>query len=549
MRALRSLVCLAGLVPAVTATAQTGRSMQLLAPPAIGVDCQVSVSFPSAAAGNLFAILWSGAYSGAVPLTIPGFAVSGLMRLDPLQFEIGPIGAFDASGIAAVTLPVPNDTGLLGLALDLQSVDLNFAAATIAFADNDLPLTIAGLLRDWEVIFGHSVGGHDTFRRVVADATGVYVTGNSLGFRPNDPFNPYSYEILTQRYSVTGALQWQHRYDSPGLGFDDVGVDLALAANGDLVVLGQGPGATSDQDIVLLRLDAQGAQQWVTRWNFSVSDGAVDLAIAADGSIYVLGAGAGVGIGLLKFSAAGVLQWQRLIHGGFGTDIGVGIAFDSHGNIDIGGYSVGPNVSTNFDWVAFEYDPSGNQLWNQRLVGSPTLPDYCWGMTVDLFDRVLLTGSMATSGYTLAAFADGGTPLWTTGLGVPGGAPYSMVCGDAAGNLYCASNSSVVGIDPAGAVFWQRTVLGQARAIAVDNLGHVFVTSAAIINGFNTQFLLSAFAADGSNLGTQVGGSTLVDEYAPNGLTVFGGAIYAVGAHQNPARNTDGYLARIRLLP
>lgn len=526
--------------------------MQLLAPPALGVDCRVAVTYPSAEQGNLYAVLWSGPFAGAVPFLVPGFATFGLLRLDSGQLQIGATGAFDASGTAAVALPVPDDVALLGFAFDLQSVDLDLASLSLHFADNDLALTVAGLRQDWEAIFAHTVGGHDSFRAVVANAAGVYVTGSSVGYRSWSPFNPYSYEITTHRYAVDGALLWQQRYDSAGAGFDDTGVDLAVAANGDLVVLGQGPGASGDQDVVLLRYDAQGAQQWVVRWNHTWSDAAADLAISGDGSIYVLAQaynGGAVGdITLLKFAADGLLQWERYFHGGYGTDVGVGLAFDSHGNIDIGGYSVGPGVGTNLDWVALEYDPSGTLLWSQRLVGSPTLPDYCWGMTVDVFDRVLLTGSLANTGYSLAAFDDVGVHLWTTPLGMPGGAPYSEVRSDTSGNVFCASNSSVVAVNAAGAVSWQRTVLGQARAIELDAAGQLFVTSSAMVAGANTQFVLSAFTVDGASLGARVVGDPLVDEFAVRGLAVAAGAVYAVGTTQNAARSTDGFLTRMVLV-
>ncbi|MBI5852806.1 MAG: hypothetical protein HZB39_17480 [Planctomycetes bacterium] len=536
------------------AVAQTGRTMTMQSPPRIGAAFAFGIAHPVAAAGNPYAVLWSAPYAGTSVPSIPGVTVAGAMRVDPLAFLAPFAGVFSSAGVVAHSLQVANDPALVGYAFDLQGVDLDATNGVLSFCDDELALVVFGVRVDWERRYEHGIAGHDSLRAIDADASGCVATGSSNGYIPGNPYQPYSYEIVTLRWSAAGALLWERRYNSPGSGFDDAGVAVDLAADGSVTVLGQGPGASGDQDVILIRYDASGAQQWLTRWSHNWSDSAVAMAIAGDGTIYVLAstynAGSVTDIALLAFAPTGTLTWSRFFHGGYGTDVGVGLALDSLGNIDIGGYTVGPGGGTNLDWLALEYDPSGNLLWSRTVVGSPTLPDYCWGMTVGPNDDVLLTGTLAAnpSGYCAASFDGAGNHLWTRALGVPGGAPYCEIRGDAAGNVYFASSTSVGSLDAGGNPRWQRSVSGQARALELDALGRVFVTSSAGVAPNRQQFVFSAFDALGASLGGLVYGAANDDEFAPRGLVAIPGAVYAVGSSSN-GHDNDGYAVRLTIRP
>jgi hypothetical protein len=205
------------------------------------------------------------------------------------------------------------------------------------------------------------------------------------------------------------------------------------------------------------------------------------------------------------------------------------------------------------DWVALEYDANGNLLWSRVIVGSTTLPDYCWGMTVDASDAVILTGTLASApgGYAAAKVSDNGSLVWTQLLGASGGAPYCEVRSDSVGNLYFASSSSLVSTDAAGSPRWQQVVTGQTRALELSASGNVLVTSAVNVPGLANQFVLTAFSAAGLQLGTLIhgGAGPFHDEFAPRGLVVApGGAIYAVGSSHN-SHDNDGYIVRYSLVP
>lgn len=413
------------------------------------------------------------------------------------------------------------------------------------------------LALDWERRYDHGLMGHDSARAVDVDPWGdVFVAGSSAGLNAT-----WTYEILTLKYSRTGALLWERRYDSAGSGFDDTAVDVEAAPDGSAIVLGQGPGASGDQDIVLIRYDAAGAQQWVRRWSNDWSDGATALALAPDGSIYVLGgtyyAGNVSDILLLKYDALGTLVWQRNYHGGIGTDVGSDLALDSQGNVLIGGYSVSPAGTNNFDWVGLKYDPAGNLLWSARRGGSFLWPDYCWGMCVDANDDVLLTGHLVnTSGnqdFTTMKLGSAGNWLWQRELGTATGSG-SVVTTDRARNVYVAGQSRVLSYDAAGNLRWSRTltvppaISANATAIALDHSDRVLVAGSAWVPGSSTQFLAEAFRTSGVFLGAYVHGGTQSEGPATRALALRGHALYVTGASPN-GHDNDALTVRYSLVP
>jgi len=139
------LVPTCALALAAAAAGQAGRTMNLLAPVLLGQTAVFSMSYPVAATGNFYAFLWSSPpFAGVTPITVPGFTVHGVARVDPNNFVSAHAGLLGPSGTVAHNLAVPNDPSFLGYAWDLQSVDLAIASSDLFFADNELQLYISG---------------------------------------------------------------------------------------------------------------------------------------------------------------------------------------------------------------------------------------------------------------------------------------------------------------------------------------------------------------------------------------------------------------------
>jgi formylglycine-generating enzyme required for sulfatase activity len=121
----------------------TGRTMQVLAPAVMGQTARFGMNYPPSAVGNPYTVLWSmPPFAGTVPLTLPGFTVQGLLRVAPASFLSSYAGVLPSVPVSH-SLAIPDHPSFVGMAWDLQSVDLSVGSATVWLADNDLSLVVA----------------------------------------------------------------------------------------------------------------------------------------------------------------------------------------------------------------------------------------------------------------------------------------------------------------------------------------------------------------------------------------------------------------------
>lgn len=144
---MRYLPLVTGLVLVSQVGAQSGRHMHLLAPAVIGGTALFGMTHPVAAAGNPYAFLISlPPLPLAVPLTVPGVNVVGLIRVDLANAVTAAIGTLDGSGATApYAVMVPNDPLLTGAPFDIQGIDFDAATITLYLADDDQSVVVAGV--------------------------------------------------------------------------------------------------------------------------------------------------------------------------------------------------------------------------------------------------------------------------------------------------------------------------------------------------------------------------------------------------------------------
>jgi uncharacterized delta-60 repeat protein len=412
---------------------------------------------------------------------------------------------------------------------------------------------------DWEQRYDHGILGHDSFAALALSPSGeVYAAGSSLGLNA-----VYTYEIVTVKYGASGALLWERRFDSPGSGFDDRAVAVRVSPNGDVVVLGQGPGSSGDQDLVTLCYDSLGNLKWSARYNYWWSDSATALTLAPDGSIYVLGSsyyGSSVtDVLLLKYDAAGTLLWNRNFHGGWGTDYGVDVGLDPAGNILIGGNAVAAPGGTNIDWLALKYDPAGNLLWSRTFAGAAAgWPDSCQGMHVDATGDLYLTGYLVNSSgvadFTTIKVDGAGNFRWSRSLGFGTGGG-KVAATDRAGNVYVTGTSKVVSYDLAGTQRWLSDftapgiLSSDANGIAVDPFGRVIVAGTGWDPALYNQFFTLALDASGRLIDWDLHGGPEFEGPALRGLAISAsGRIHLAGSSPN-GHDNDGMVLKYSLLP
>jgi len=254
-------------------------------------------------------------------------------------------------------------------------------------------------IQQWLASFNHNnpvLGNSDDFARAMTlDKEGnIYVTGT------RDLLNQV--DIVTVKYNSAGAQQWIATYGGPGLSFDDPSA-IALDEFGNAYVAGTSVGSGTGEDIVLIKYNAAGAEQWVKRYTGSGSnpDGAGDMGVDASGNIYLTGSTNVSGNNnfvTIKYDPSGNQQWIAYYDSpAHYSDGANALALDQLGNVYVTGSSMSQSLTT--DFLTIKYNSSGIQQWVGRYAG-PKKFDVAKAIAVDGSNNVMVTGESLNIGWT-----------------------------------------------------------------------------------------------------------------------------------------------------
>jgi hypothetical protein len=171
---------------------------------------------------------------------------------------------------------------------------------------------------------------------------------------------------------------------------------------------------------------------------------------------------------LLSVSAQGQppkQEWVARYNGpGNGDDIAYTLVIDSSGNVYVTGMSLGK--STNYDYATIKYDPNGMQMWVARYNGSANRWDEASALAADNSRNVYVTGI-------------------STGNG--GDYDYATVKYDPNGNELWVARYNGTGNDN-----------DNAKALAVDDLGYVYVTGCSLGDGTYSDYVTIKYDSNGN---------------------------------------------------
>ncbi len=226
---------------------------------------------------------------------------------------------------------------------------------------------------------------------------------------------------------------------------------------------------------------------------------AVDLGTAGFDNYYGYGrvdAHSAVDLTLTLLKTLPKRQWVSLYNGnGNSNDYASALAVDNSGNVYATGYSY--DSSTGYDYATIKYDPNGNQVWAARYNGPGNTSDYAYALAVDNSGNVYVTGesSGSSTGYDYATikYDPNGNQLWAARYNGPGNGydQARALAVDDLGNVYVTGNSygsgtgydyATIKYDPDGNQLWAIRYNGTgnisdyAYALAADNSGNVYVT-------------------------------------------------------------------------
>lgn len=362
--------------------------------------------------------------------------------------------------------------------------------------------------------------GVDRPSKIVLDPTGnPVVTGRSD--------NLVNYDYLTVKYNATtGVPLWSVRYDRTR---NDWATDLVInPINGNIYVTGRSRNV--DFDYATVCYNASGVQQWATVYDNAIGDNrATNIGIDTAGNLYVTGqsdvgtAAVNYDITTIKYNSLGVQQWLSTYSGSaLNDDIPTAFYVSPAGNVFITG-SVDTDASANVvnDYVTLKYNTTGALQWAQLYAASAGSNDVPKGITEDAFGNVIVTGSSEIipqkNGITVK-YNSTGLSQWVNTFNEQGDntdKPNAMVM-DAAGNIFIAGNVEEYGTDrnfalqkinTSGTTAWVRTINGtsvgssdSAQAVAVDNLGNVYVAGYTHNKGSSSDYTIAKYDTNGNQI-------------------------------------------------
>jgi uncharacterized delta-60 repeat protein len=369
----------------------------------------------------------------------------------------------------------------------------------------------------------------------------------------------------TIKFSPQGETLWTRRYNGPGNDYDFAQA-IAVDASGNVFVTGYSRGSGTGYDYATVKYDANGTEQWATRYAGSFwDDYAIGVAVDASGSVYVTGYSPtsvySEDYTTVKYGANGVEQWVRRYNGpGNEGDYARAIELDAAGNVYVtGGSNADQAPGSDEDYATVKYDASGTEQWIARYNGlAGGGRDGATAIAVDLSGNVFVTGASAfgaNNDYATVKYSSSGVEQWVARYNYPfasedGGRAVAM---DAAGNIYVTgystddqgySGGATFKYGPSGNQLWlARSDAGSSpEALAVDATGNVYVTEDGAGDYVTVKYSSSGVAQWLATYNGPANGKDVV-----KGITIdASGSVYVTGTSYGGGSDTNYDYATVK---
>ncbi|WP_207515882.1 SBBP repeat-containing protein [Longitalea luteola] len=346
----------------------------------------------------------------------------------------------------------------------------------------------------------------DDASAITVDKNGnVYVTGYSTGSGTGS-------DITIIKYDKDGLTKWVRRYNGPGNSFDEANA-IAVDKNENVYVTGSSTGIGTRGDFTTIKYNADGNQEWINRYNGPVNsyDGGKAVALDHSGNVYVTGI-ANIGefdetdVLTIKYNPSGQQQWAAFYNQAWYDDANA-FALDTSGNVYITVKSGPPDDDPDNVYVTIKYNTAGILQWESIYDGPGNpLGGAASDLVVDAAGNVYITGgiSMRRSpyqdeiDYATIKYNTNGVQQWVATYNDPGnGLDRASAIGvDKNGNVYITGMSKLdesgyydyatIKYDADGMQKWVQRFNGvndqikggadAAYALALDTAGNVYVT-------------------------------------------------------------------------
>jgi hypothetical protein len=254
---------------------------------------------------------------------------------------------------------------------------------------------------DWSRIWNTSVWT-EGHGVAVDEITGdVYVAGHN---------NTPTYDIVLIKYDSAGDQQWNITWDN---GAEELAYDVAVDSEGYIYICGgNGTFGPTDTDMLLLKFNSSGKFEWLRTLDKGFNDGCWGITIDNNDDICIVADSVG-DFFVVKYNKTGHKQWETEYDDLTVYASGRRIAHDNLNNIYVSGIN---NTNPNSDILLVKFDNLGNQIWNKTWVGEKL--DEGTGVAIDSNYNIYVSGifnnTISSTGYDLILikFDNNGNFIW-----------------------------------------------------------------------------------------------------------------------------------------
>jgi len=276
-----------------------------------------------------------------------------------------------------------------------------------------IKITNSGTI-SWTATYNGSANSTDIGRDIIVDASGnVYVTGECTNTGAGK-------DMLTIKYNSSGTQQWTATLNK--INFDEAGNAMCFDGSGNIIVGGYKSASSTNKDAMTVKYTTSGTRSWDASYagTSNLHDWANDVTVNGD-DVYITGkttSSTSAGNYLtVKYNSSGTQQWAATYDGApRDEDESFSIVY-SASNIYITGKSKGTTSSvTTYDYATIKYNTSGTAQWTVRYNGASNGDDIAGKIIVDFKGDLIVTGTSvdATSGtdYYTICYNTSGTSQW-----------------------------------------------------------------------------------------------------------------------------------------